>query len=339
MDRDRWRVLGFTLVYAVLVVVSGFALDWYVLSSGGGGQVTLDLRDATACGDGQCSSVALGRVPGLGPYVYGAWMTFWGTLMQTLLVVFQMLTRILSGFAHPRLSRMGVINGMVLAACAAATGFILGPEAGPLGDVPAVSFDRTLAPVLMIVAHVAGIFALHHAAHEATHDDVGVYKPVVLARPGTAPGAGTPAGAAPPGAPLRCPAHLEQRLRYVVPSAELTRAGIDARREDGSSLLVLWRDVVGVIARRLPAELDGETFVDLVSTAGSTLRVLPWTRLTGEPLVGAGDARARALVTFIAAHCPEARIDPATRAFVDSDAPAEQLAGVPELAVYDARLA
>lgn len=329
MDRDRWRVLGFTLVYAVLAVVSGFALDWYVLSDGGGGQVTLDLRDATACRGGRCASVALGDVPGLGPYVYGAWMTFWGTLLLTLLVAFQAATRILSGVAHPKLSRLGIVSGMGLMACAAATGFVLGPEAGPLGDVLPVGFDRTLAPVLMIAAHVAGIVALHHAAHEVTHDDVGVYKPVVLARPGTAPS----------GAPPRCPAHLEQRLRYVVASAELTRAGIDARREDGSARLVLWRDVVGVIARRLPAELDGETFVDLVSTAGSTLRVLPWTRLTGEPLLGAGDARARALVTFVAAHCPEARIDPATRAFVERDEPAEQLAGAGDLAIYDARLA
>jgi hypothetical protein len=327
MDRDRWRVLALTLVYLVLAAVSGLALDWYVLASGDA-KVTLDLLDATACKDGQCTTVALGRVSGLGPYVYGAWMTFWGTAVLALLVVFQALTRIFAGVAHPRLSRTGIIAGMGLLAGAAGTGFVLGPDAGPLGDALPVGFDRTIAPVLMIVAHAAGILALYHAAHEAHHDDVGAYRPVVLARP-----------AAISTAPPPCPAHLRERLRYVALSAELTRAGIDARREDGGALLVLWRDVVGVIARRLPAELGGETFVDLVSTAGSTLRVLAWTRLMGEPLLGAGDARARALVTFIAGQCPHARIDRATRAFVEADAPAEQLASAGELAVYDARLA
>ncbi len=368
MDTDRLRVLALTLVYVVLAVVSGIFLDWFVLEAPGGG-VTLDLRNATACNDGKCASVALGSVPGLGPYVYGSWLTFWGTMVLSLLVLFQAFTRIFTGFAHPKLSRMGVLAGMSMAASAAATGFVLTPDVSPMSDVLAVmmmSFERTSAPVLLVVAHVAGIAALHYAAHETTRDNVGEYKPVVLARPAAegarpapAPGAEPSAGpsfgpsAALPRAqvvprpnrtsvsgPLALfPAHLRKRLKFVALSAELTRAGLDARREDGSSLLVMWRDVVGVIARRLPPELDGETFVDVVSTAGSTLRVMAWTRLAGEPVLGEGDARARAFITFVAASCPEARLDPATRAFVDHELPAEQIATEDALAVYDARLA
>ncbi len=369
MGRDRLRVLAFTLAYVVLAAVSAFALDWFELSTGGG-RVALDLRHATACTEGRCSSIELGAVPGIGAYPYGAWLTLWGTVVLSLLVGFQAVTRIFSGFAHPRLSRMGVLAGMSMAATAAATGFVVTPESGPLVDVLMTSFDRTVAPVLMILAHVAGVLALHHAAHDATDDDVGEYRPVVLGRPAAdravpaalptavllagaslavappaaAPPARASAGPAPsvrgrgPGAAPTIPPHLKQRLKFVALSAELTRAGIDARREDGSSLLVMWRDVVGVIARRLPPELDGEAFVDLISTPGSTLRVLAWTRLTGEPLPGAGDAHARAFVTFIASHCPGARLDPATRAFVEHGAAPAELASVIDLVAHDARL-
>jgi len=51
-------------------------------------------------------------------------------------------------------------------------------------------------------------------------------------------------------------------------TAAVSAAGIDARREDGSSRLVMWREVVGVIARRLPPDYQGLVFVDIVSSAG-----------------------------------------------------------------------
>src|SRR5262249_21478741 len=87
------------------------------------------------------------------------------------------------------------------------------------------------------------------------------------------------------------PEHLRNRLRYVALTAEVTGGGIDARREDGLSRLVLWRDVVGVVARRMPPAYDGAAFVDIVSTVGSTLRIVPWTRLTGVLIDVEGDAR------------------------------------------------
>jgi hypothetical protein len=65
----------------------------------------------------------------------------------------------------------------------------------------------------------------------------------------------------------------------------------------------------------------------------------PRTQLSGEPLPGAGDARARAIVAFVTDRCPEARIDLATREFAKSGAPPEQLASVDELATHEAGLA
>jgi hypothetical protein len=134
------------------------------------------------------------------------------------------------------------------------------------------------------------------------------------------------------------PEHLRKRLSYVAIIAELTGGGIDARREDGTSRLVLWRDVVGVVVRRMPPVFDDALFVDIVSTARSTLRILPWTRLAGDPIEGEGDARPARIVEYILAKCPTAKLDPATRQFLDTGEPA-QLPDLETLRAHDARLA
>ena len=141
----------------------------------------------------------------------------------------------------------------------------------------------------------------------------------------------------------RCPTALEQQLRYAIVTAMFTPRGIDAEREDGSARSIAWGDVVGVVARRLPghAPYDGVTFVDLVSLAGATLRILPWTNVGGElalPADADGAERARAFVQLIAARCPGARLDSATRTFLGSRGPAAQLS-TELLAAHDDRLA
>lgn len=137
------------------------------------------------------------------------------------------------------------------------------------------------------------------------------------------------------------PFALRGKLKYVAAVAELSATGLDARREDGSTRIVAWPDIVGIVARRLPPAppYDGVTFVDLVSTAGSTVRVLPWTRLTGDRVEGEGDERARSLVQLVASRCPDAQIDPATRRFLGSKGTAAQLPDEPTLAAHDERLA
>ena len=135
------------------------------------------------------------------------------------------------------------------------------------------------------------------------------------------------------------PAGLRGKLAFATLTADLSSGGLDARREDGKQLLVLWRDVVGVVARRLPPALDGATFLDIVSTAGATLRVLPWTRLSGDPVAGDDTDRARSLITVLLAHAPHAKLDGATRAFVDREQPALELPDEPTLAEHDQRLA
>jgi len=138
-------------------------------------------------------------------------------------------------------------------------------------------------------------------------------------------------------AALAAPDHLRNRMSYIALTAELTGGGLDVRREDGSSRLVLWRDVVGVVARRMPPELDGTPFVDIISTAGSTLRIVPWTRLTGAPIED-GDARPRGIVERVVTMCPGARLDPATREFLDTGE-AAQLPDLETLQAHDTHLA
>ncbi len=130
-------------------------------------------------------------------------------------------------------------------------------------------------------------------------------------------------------------------LKYAVKSASVNSAGITAQQEDGASRFVEWDAIVGIIARRLPqgAPYDGVTFVDIVSTAGATLRLLPWTDVTGAPVHGEGEHRARAFVQLVAARCLDAKLDSWTKVFGDGAGRAAQLPNAKTLDAHDARLA
>jgi hypothetical protein len=145
-----------------------------------------------------------------------------------------------------------------------------------------------------------------------------------------------------PQAPAKPEASVRGKLSFATTTVALTSNGVDATCETGATKAVAWSDVVGVVARRLPpdAPYHGETFVDLVSTSGSTLRILPWTELTGELLQGSEGPieRARAFVQLVASRCPGAKLDAATRTFLGSRGLAAQLPDAALLAQHDARL-
>lgn len=147
----------------------------------------------------------------------------------------------------------------------------------------------------------------------------------------------------PSSAPLEAaaPPLLYGKLQYAVAAASISSAGITAEREDGTTRVVDWDAIVGIIARRLPQEApyEGATFVDLVSTAGATLRILPWTRVSGAPLYGEGEERARAFVQLVAARCLDAKLDSWTKVFSDGAGRAAQLPSAKTLDAHDARLA
>lgn len=353
MDKDRQRILGLLVAFVVLVGASVFVMDWFVADLGGvGARIAIDLRSASVCTPGNpCVSVSLAQIKGGGFYPMLASITYFGTILFALIVVFQAGSRILTGYANPTLTRIGMLGGVSLLGSTVFAAYIFGPDpSGAKAVMMLMMVERTFAPVMLLVGLSAGILALHYAAIELVDDSGAEYKPIgpLSARaaapadpaPARAESAPAPVPAATTSAPLPMfPEHLKKQLRFVVISAEVTRGGIDARREDGSTVLVMWRDVVGVVARRLPAEHDGATFVDLVSVAGRTLRILPWTRLTGDAVAGTDEARARALVALVVERCPEVTLDPATAAFLRDGKPAAQLPDAIKLAQHDDRLA
>ncbi len=357
MGKDRSRVLVALIVYLGLVAASLFVMEWFVMTNGGAimgsvaGSVGIDLRGVTMCADaGPCVTVSFSSIPNRGLFPKFALFTFWGTIVMSLLVAYQAGTRIISGYANESLSRKGILGALFMAALAGATGYLFGLSGSSTGEALGIHIDRTWAPALLILAHVVGVVTMHWAASQESIDDI----PAARALPRTqdirpvgvaserATGDGLPelsAAERPGTGPVpTMPDYLRKKISYTALSAEVTRAGIDARREDGASLLVLWRDVVGVVVRRLPTEHDGATFVDIVSTAGATLRILPWTRTTGDLVTGVGDERARALVDLVIASCPAIKLDTRTQAFRENGE-AAQLPDLARLAQHDERLA
>lgn len=186
---------------------------------------------------------------------------------------------------------------------------------------------RTWAPLLFTVGVIMGIVVGFRASGGGRDDFAGEYKPVVIARK---PGEKI---ATPPG--MKPLAHLRGKLNYAAMTAQLTKAGVEARFEDGAERLVMWRDVIGIVARRMPEAYDAVPFLDLVSTAGATIRLLPWTRFTGEPIDGAPRPCAQQLLAW----CKHATLDPATKLFLDGTGEPAQLPELSTLAAHDEKLA
>jgi hypothetical protein len=118
---------------------------------------------------------------------------------------------------------------------------------------------------------------------------------------------------------------LESRDKVAVPTAELTRTGITALRDDGSPWTLSWRDVIDVAVRRCPIRHETEVCIDVIPASGPAMRLLPWTELTGTRLNGAGSSRARLFVAFVRTYSPSSVVDPPTRGLVYDLDPLESL--------------
>jgi hypothetical protein len=125
-------------------------------------------------------------------------------------------------------------------------------------------------------------------------------------------------------------------------SVDISGTGIVATREDGTIKTIEWDKIVGVIARRLPPDkpYEAATIVDVVSSAGSTVRVLPWTKIRGGlPLDKQAVERARGFVNLVASQALSAKLDAATKLFADTSGQAAQLPTLATLSSHDDRLA
>jgi hypothetical protein len=343
----------------------------------------IGLHAATACfADGTCTSTSLDNLRGVYPSL--ATYTFWITLAMCVMVALQAGTRLITGRASPLLTRGGYTVCVLALIGAVFTAFVFAPETAETTVAmvtvhrtwaPAIMvFGYVLAFYVLYLAVAdddepeykpitVPIPLVKRDSSDPGKRDLVKSEPIVpikesrVHKPDSIPFP-LPADPEPEPVPkpepkpdsfelvvkLRCPTALEHNLRYATQSATFTAGGIEAEREDGSARSVAWGDVVGVVARRLPADepYEGLTFVDLVSLSGATLRILPWTNVGGEltlPIDADAAERARAFVQLIAARCPSARLDSATRTFLGGRGPAAQLASTDMLAQHDDRLA
>ncbi len=365
MGKDRARVLAWALGSVVLILAATLVLDWFrakvEVGIPGVDSIAIDLRSLHTCvPQGPCVSVALSTLQGTGNYPRAAQAAFFGGLVLCAFVGWAVVVRLRGGELPERYARLGYLIGVLCFIDAAFAAYVFGPESQGLETI-SVTVHRTWAPMAMLIGCAGAVVAIYVSAHASSTDDAGTYKPVQLplpvavarpvppamrhAMPLDTPPAPVPAVQSAPEIALprtiTAPAELRGKLSFAVVTAEISYAGLEARREDGVVKTIAWREVVGAVARRLPPDppYEGATFVDVVSTAGSTLRVLPWTRLTGEALAGTGEVRARALVQLIVARCPESQLDPLTRKFADDAKPAAQLPDAATLAAHDERLA
>jgi hypothetical protein len=325
MGAAQARLIGLASASLALIIASALAMDWFVANPGsnmmGANRIGVDLRTIHICTPlGLCAAVPVGL--GGGSYTTFASMTLWGALGFAVIVGVQVGRRILNRSPLQPLVKLGYGAAAFVVVNAVVAGYLVNPGLGhqDLGFGVSLHVTRTVAPALLLVASVVGTAALYFAA--------GRQPAMVQRRVDQSPS-------------ISVAEALVGKLRFAASSMDLSAAGIDARFEAGQSVLVRWDAVVGVVVRRLPADppYAGQPFVDVVSTSGSTLRALPWTRLTGEPLGEVADVlRCRALVQLVVARCPGAHLDRATRDFLMGAQPL-QLPDAATLAEHDDRLA
>lgn len=482
MSRHQVRLLLCSAASIGLVAGALLVVDWFRIEVDGT-RVDIGTYSARACtAGGSCEPLDLAE---LGPYRVLALGAFVSGLLLGLLVLVQCGMSVFTGATSKIASRIGYTIGSIAFLCAFGAGYLFSPDPPDVVNVMGIAVERTFAPLMLLAGSMLGVLAVREAQLEQVSDEVGEYKPIVVAGDGegggpsrqrattetprepapvaptrartsssgpidvearlggaplsikirpplpepvpvppdqipVAPESGlvirkknpsaaprsrtTPpafgsggrprasSGLTPPEAmpsialydvdpgirdpdatpvPSQLPVHpaegearsglaaagepvvsraftppdkppaLRGKLNYAVDMATLTSLGITARRENGTTKHVGWDDIIGIIARRLPAEppYDGITFVDLVSTAGSTLRFLPWTRLDGAPLRGEGEERVRSFVQLIAARCLDAKLDSFTKVFADGAGHAAQLPNATTLAAHDDKLA
>jgi hypothetical protein len=344
------RAIAAAAVIAALIAGLGF-LPWFhaaISTPLGDATIQIGLRRVEACAMGVCQSEAMGKLRG--SYGTFAGLTFWIGAGFALLLLAQAATALRTGVADARLGRPTLLAGVGALVCGLAASFVFGPDTGG-GEAEGFALE---------VAHASGgwitlgglIAGLVVASLNATELPAAPLAPPLAhayarARSSTAPADhGALAVGASPASPASSPVATDAASptdalpRYAATIAALSHTGLDVRRVDGARA-VAWADVVGVITRALP---DGTPFVDVVSTAGATVRLGPWTELSGArvPGIDARDPRAsaRALAAHVRDCAPGAKLDGATRAFVDgalADPPA--LADAAALAGYDDRLA
>jgi len=173
MGSDRLRVLVLALASIAMLVLSALVLDWFRMSLP---NVAIDLREARFCdADGTCQSFHTG-----GSYGFFAAVSLWSSLIFAGLVAYLGGTRALGGTLNERFVRIGYLVGVAVFLAAFATGYLFNPELSiKIAGIIEISFERSLAPSLMLLGALFGIAALYYGLNPGSSAE-GTYVPVVV---------------------------------------------------------------------------------------------------------------------------------------------------------------
>ncbi len=312
-------------------------VDWFTFTASldKAHVASIDLRGIHICAvNGPCIDMSMQMLRG--SYATMATIAFWTSIAFGIAVAFQLAMQVVAGQVLPQLSRIGYLVAFAAIAATLTAAYVLGPEPEHAqGANGTITVARHAGPLVLLAGLALGAAALiwldraaeADAAPPATaHVGETRFVPRVSSLPvvpEVAPRVGPPFS-----------------LDHTAATLDLSPAGLDARLDGGSLCMVAWTDVVGVVARRLPAAApyEGAIFVDLISKPGATVRVVPWTKLVGLPPGDTGVDRARAVIAAVIRCHPAAKLDAATRACIDDGQLPRQLADAAELAEHNRRL-
>jgi hypothetical protein len=335
---DKLRVAGSAGAAILIVLASAVVLDWFTLGASVG-----NLGSTTG-------GIGLRRLEGI-----LATFVFWSSLAVAVVVAVQAGSRLTGRAVNSNLTKAGFTLATWLVIDTFLAAYLFAPDnagmtATIMDNEVTIQIQRTMAPLVTIIGAVVSMVALYYAATEETAS-LSMPAPAPTPRPALPSQplqvdkqASTPIPVATqdrPSGPLSAiPEKLRGKLNYSALTLDVSKGGLDGVRTDGKAILVGWREIVGAVARRLPPEYDGATFIDIVSTAGNTLRITPWTRVTGFSFSQLSDtARVLAFVADVIRNCPDITLDPATRKFVETRGEPVQLPDLTTLAAHDERLA
>ncbi len=175
MGREQ-RALALVGVCIALTIVGGFVMTWFHLTLG---EVTgaIDLHGSTFCDAGQCHRAGLGAT---GFYGDNAAMTLWGSVAFALFAASQVALRLVRGYPSAKWTKKGYFWGVTMAGTVLTTAYLFPPDAA--GKLAHAAVERTWAPLVLAIGQICGIVAVYYAGDSTYDDDVGEYKPIVVAK-------------------------------------------------------------------------------------------------------------------------------------------------------------
>jgi|GEM_PF-2175294 len=345
LSQRQQVLLGVGIGGLVLVAVGLFVSDWFTLKMSAGladamgdrrASIGIDLRTITICQRGApCVSMSLSASQASFGTI--AQVTFFGSIVFAIGLAAGVIGPHVGIRMSPAYGRRVAVLGALMLVATLVTAFVLGPDTGKISAaVGSLTVAHGVGGLALGIGIALGIFALL----QLPDDEPRAAEPVVARY-------ARPAAIRPP--PMQAPVLVPTVVSELVPPVScaaatiaLSESGVDTSFVDGNIGLVEWSDVVGVVARQLPAAAPyhGAIFVDIISGPHATVRALPTTRITctSGAVTGEGAERVRALVAAIRGFAPVAKLDSATRAVCDEGAPIRQLADAAALAAHDERL-